>query len=436
MTTRSPKLKLRPAFNLSSLIREFDHRLRLQRFTRCQSRNNESPVPPRRCKPHSICALLLTLFTLTLSLASQMSAAEPLATWTPRTSPYGTTNNWRAIAFGNGRFVAVNQSAGLVITSTNGTDWSPHSANTNKALYGLAFGSGKFIAAGASGLIMTSTDGTSWQPQASGTTAHLYHMNYDNGQFVVVGDSGTILSSPNGTTWSSHNTGTTNKWNASAFGNGTNVVVGYRTQSGTSYTRSAASPNFTNWDVRDTGPSFYLSGVAFGLGKFVTVGYAGVTQTSTDGVTWSAASNPVSAWLYEVAFANHTFMSVGENVIVSSTNGTSWQPRFAQSGKTLQGLAFGANTWVVVGNNGLILQSDPVIATPGPEAVLLTDAKRSGGDFSFKFNGAIGQTYQVQSSTNLIHWSGLTTLACTNATTSCTLTGQDGTRRYYRLLRQ
>jgi hypothetical protein len=432
MTPRIPELKPRPSLNLTSAICELNHRRRLQRFSHCQPANGEFTTPPRRWKPRSVCVWLLTLFAS--SFAVQMNAADPLATWTPRTSPYGTTNNWRAIAFGNGKFVAVNQSAGLVITSTNGANWTPHSANTNKALYGLAFGSNTFVAAGASGLIMTSADGTSWQPQASGTSAHLYHMNYDNGQFVAVGESGTILSSPNGTTWTSRNTGTTNKWNASAFGNGTNVVVGYRTQSGTSYTRSAASPNFTNWDVRDTGATFYLSGVAFGLGKFVTVGYAGVTQTSIDGVNWTPVNNAVSAWLYKVAFANNTFVSVGENVIASSTNGTSWQPRYAQSGKTMQGLAFGANTWVVVGNNGLILQSD-LVAASGSESVLLTDAKRIGADFSFKFNGVVGQTYQVQTSTNLIHWSNLAILACTNAPTSCTLPSQNGPRRFYRVLK-
>lgn len=431
MTPQISALKPSAPLNLVSLMCERNHRRRLQRFTRCQPATSEFSARPRHWKPRWVGALLLAV--LTLSLASPTPAAEPLATWTPRTSPYGTTNNWRAIAFGNGKFVVVNQSAGLVITSTNGTDWTPYSANTNKALYGLAFGGGKFVAAGASGLIMTSSDGTSWQPQASGTTAHLYHMNYDNGQFVAVGDSGTILSSPNGTTWTPRNTGTTNKWNASAFGHGTNVVVGYRTQSGTSYTRSAASPSFTNWDVRDTGATFYLSGVAFGLGKFVTVGYAGVTQTSTDGVNWTIVNNAVSAWLYEVAFANNTFLAVGENVIASSTNGINWQPRYAQSGKTMQGLAFGANTWVIVGNNGLILQSDPVTATTSTDAVLLTDAKRVGADFSFKFNGTVGQTYQVQTSTNLIHWSSLTTLACTNAPTSCTLTGQNGPRRFYRV---
>ncbi len=80
----------------------------------------------------------------------------------------------------------------------------------------------------------------------------------------------------------------------------------------------------------------------------------------------------------------------------------------------------------------LILQSDPVAAS-GPDAVLITDTKRIGADFTFKFNGTIGQTYQFQTSTNLVHWSNLTTLACTNATTSCTIPGQNGPRQFYRL---
>ncbi|HEX5222494.1 MAG TPA: hypothetical protein VFZ59_23265 [Verrucomicrobiae bacterium] len=429
MTIRTYGMNHRQRLSLASILCELHHQLRLQHFARCQPATHESSAfALRRWRQHQALVTILALITLPLGLPTR--GADALSTWTPRTSPYGTTNNWRAIAFGNSRFVVVNQSAGLVITSTNGTDWTPCSANTNKALYGLAFGNGKFVAAGASGLITTSTDGTSWQSQASGTTAHLYHVNYDNGQFVTVGESGTILSSPNGTTWTPRNTGNTNKWNASAFGNGTNVVVGYRTQSPNSYTRSAASPNFSNWDVRDTGSTFYLSGVAFGQGKFIAVGYAGVTQTSTDGVTWSPVINATSAWLYEVAFANNTFVAVGENVIVSSTNGTTWQPRYSQSNQTIQGLAYGANTWVAVGNNGLILQADPASTTEG---ILLSDAKRLGTEFSFKFNGTVGQTYQVQTSTNFVEWSNLTTIACTNAPTACTLTGQNGLHRFYRL---
>lgn len=100
MTTLIPELKPRLSLNLASVICERNHRLRLQHFTRCQPATSEFAAPPCRWTSRCVCALLLTLFAL--SFAPQVNAADPLATWTPRTSPYGTTNNWRAIAFGNG----------------------------------------------------------------------------------------------------------------------------------------------------------------------------------------------------------------------------------------------------------------------------------------------------------------------------------------------
>ncbi len=424
---------IKPTLFLGAII-ERHHRQRCERFARC------GRLTHQHLRPASLVAIqaarliaALLLIASWFGFATNTSAAEPLTNWTARTSPYGTTNNWRAVAFGNGKFVAVNQSAGRVNTSTNGTNWLPYSANTNKALYGLAFGGGKFVAAGNGGLVMTSTDGTSWQPRNSGTTAHLYNVSYGNGQFVTVGESGVILSSPDGVTWTARNTGNTNKWAASTFGNGMNVVVGYRTQ-GSSFTRSAASPNFSNWDVRDTGQPYYLSGVAFGLGKFVAVGYNGVIQNSTDGANWTPPVASNGAWLYKVAFDNNTFVAVGENVIVTSTNGTAWEARFAKLSKTMQGVAYGNDTWVVVGNNGLILQSAPVsAATPG--GVALTEAARAGSQFSFKFNGSIGQSYQVQASTKLTHWTTLTNLVCTSSPTSCTLGGQTMPKRFYRVVK-
>jgi hypothetical protein len=425
---------LKPTPFLGAII-EQQHRIRRERFPRYHRPTLQCLHPTVAPQPRAIrLVAVLSIAATLLFLAPRASAVDPLAMWTARTSPYGTTNNWRAVAFGNGKFVAVNQSAGLVITSANGTDWSPQSANTNRALYGLAFGNGKFVAAGNSGLIMTSTDGVSWQPRNSGSSAHLYHVNFGNGQFVAVGESGNILSSPDGVTWTSRSTASTNKWNASAFGNGTNVVVGYRTQSPTSYTRSAAAPNFNNWDVRDTGSTMYLSGVTFGQGKFVAVGYAGQTQLSTDGVNWSAPTYPAVAWFYKVVFDNNTFVAAGETAIVTSTNGTTWDVRYSQLGKTMQGIAFGNNTWAIVGNNGLILQSDPV-TTAATGAVLLTDAARTGSTFSFKFNGTDGGNYQVQASTNLINWITLTNILCTNSPTSCALTGQTMPKRFYRVVK-
>lgn len=355
-------------------------------------------------------AWLLLAVTL---LGASVSAADPLSTWHTRTSPFGTANDWRGIAFGNGKFVAVNKSDGQVMTSPNGTDWSPQSAPTTRSFYGIAFGGGRFVAVGSSGSVFISEDGAQWEQQNSETRAHLYHVNFNNGLFVAVGGGGAILSSPDGTAWTPRSTGSTNQWEASCYGNGTHVVVGYRTQSPDIFTRSAASPTLTDWILTDSGASHYLSGVTFGQGMFVAVGYGGLLQTSTDGVQWSAPANATHEWLYYATYDNNTFMAVGEDIIVSSSNGVDWTPRHVKS-MVLNGIAYGNGTWVAVGNRGLILQSDPVSGA-APEGIVLTDIHRAGGELSFRFNGTIGASYLVQASADLVNWTTIATVVCTSS---------------------
>jgi hypothetical protein len=377
------------------------------------------------------CTFGLALLSLS-SAIQQTNAAEPLNTWSTRTSPYGSTNTWQAIVYGGGRFVTVG-TRGQAAISTNGTDWLPGGANTLKTFYGLAYGNGAYVAVGAGGVVFTSSDGTSWSPQSTGTSAHLYHVNYGNGLFVAVGGGGTVLSSPNGVTWTPRGNGATNQWEACAFGNGTQVLVGYRSGS---YTRSGASAGLSNWDVRDTGASYYLSGLTFGAGKFVACGYAGTVQSSTDGVNWTSPTNAGNAWLNFTTYDNNTFMAVGEmGVIKSSTDGVTWTNRFVASSTTLNGVAYGNNAWVAVGTSSRILQSDSLTAVTIPTQPLLTEATKFGSVFSFKFTGIIGQTYAVQASTNLASWTTLTNLLCTNSPTSCTLAGQTMPKRFYRVVR-
>ena len=54
---------------------------------------------------------------------------------------------------------------------------------------------------------------------------------------------------------------------------------------------------------------------------------------------------------------------------------------------------------------------------------------------SFKFNGIVGQSYQIQATTNFINWVTLTNLICTNSPTSCALGGQTVPRSFYRVVK-
>jgi hypothetical protein len=47
----------------------------------------------------------------------------------------------------------------------------------------------------------------------------------------------------------------------------------------------------------------------------------------------------------------------------------------------------------------------------------------------------VGQSYQVQVSSNLIHWTFLQTVACTNVSMSVTDAASSSAERYYRVFR-
>ncbi len=132
------------------------------------------------------------------------------------------------VAYGDGLYVVGNGTG--VLTSPDAMHWSePETIVTNFDLLWvktLAYGGGRFIAAGYGGHIWDSTNAVDWVPVNSGTSADLYHAAYANGTFLVVGDAGTILSSTNGTDWISHDAGTMNYLSGAAYGNNTFVVVG------------------------------------------------------------------------------------------------------------------------------------------------------------------------------------------------------------------
>jgi hypothetical protein len=389
----------------------------------------EQRTAPMKTKLNIISLALAVTALCLFGMPGKLFAADPLNTWHIRTSPYGTTNSLRAITYANGKFVTVG-TRGKVAISTNGVDWFPYAANTVDDFFALAYGNGKFVGVGEGGMAFTSTDGMTWTPQDMDTSAHFYHLNYANGLFIAVGGGGAIRSSPDGVTWTPRNTGSTNQWGASAYGNGTYAVVGYRSSQ---ITRSGASPNLQNWDVRDTGSIFYLSGVAFGDGKFVAVGYGGQVQTSTNGVNWSGVIDASNEWLYYVTCSNNTFMAVGEDIILSSTNGVDWTNRYYQN-EVFHSVAYGNDTWVAVGNHSTIVQSDPPGAEPA--AIVMSDPVRAGNQFSFKFNGEVGQSYNVQSTTNFINWSFVTNITCTMSPTTCARSVGNNARVFFRVVKQ
>ena len=105
------------------------------------------------------------------------------------------TNSWNAIAYGNGKYVAVG-SSGYVTTSTNGTSWTTPVRIGTEDWYSVTYGNGKFVAVGRKNAMM-STNGTSWTTYNNVSTSYLISVTFGNGKFVMVGSSSYIGTSTN-----------------------------------------------------------------------------------------------------------------------------------------------------------------------------------------------------------------------------------------------
>lgn len=221
--------------------------------------------------------------------------------WTARVSAFsGSFVDIAAVAFGNGRFVAVSGGANnswslstdQIQTSTDGLNWTAVDMTAHRvaasggtfppAVRCITFGNGQFIAAGNDGTtfdaaIFTSTDGITWVKQntglPTGNFAGLTSVKFAGGQYIAVGPNGLVLTSPDGVTWTK---------------------------------RTAVTPNV----LRD---------VAYGNGKYVAVGDTGTMIESSDsGITWTALPALTTQLLNSIDFANNQFIVAGNYVLITS----------------------------------------------------------------------------------------------------------------------
>jgi len=135
-------------------------------------------------------------------------------TWTAvPNSPFGTDYeipaNVAGIAYGNGKFVAVGYKGVVkgntiydyykIVYSTDGIDWTEatditgvnrtQESGNNVGLYSVAYGNGKFVAAGEWGVTASSTDGVSWKlvriNEELGFRRVIWSVVYGGGKWVL-----------------------------------------------------------------------------------------------------------------------------------------------------------------------------------------------------------------------------------------------------------
>jgi len=261
----------------------------------------------------------------------KMATSTDGVTWTAvSNSRFGRTHI-RAIAYGNNRFVAAGDETAAY--STDGVTWTAVVANPSDYLgdgmdagsvqkpffaraSGIIYVGGKFVEVCFMGRMATTTDGITWTAiKRADTTFGVEDINaiaYGNSRFVAVGDNGRMATSTNGTTWtavSDSKFGIYEYIYAVAYGNSRFVVGGWGG-------KMATSANGTTWTTVDVSRVFGTSAIraiAYGNGKFVAVGAGGKIATSTDGTNWTAAADSKfgTSDIYTIIYANGKFVAGG-----------------------------------------------------------------------------------------------------------------------------
>jgi hypothetical protein len=344
---------------------------------------------------------------LFLVFCVHLFAADPLDEWQAVASPAQTL---RGMAYKDGTFVAAGFSTNIVI-STNGSNWfKVDSGLAYGGLLAVAEGAGQFVAAGLNatgGIILTSSNGLQWTPRFAHTNEEYWAVTYGGGQFVAFGFRNhetptnyycVALTSSDGMQWERFPLTFVTTPRNIAYGNGVYVATGPEI--------SLYSTNGRDWLPLN---SLIVQSVAFGDGEFVaTLSNAPHrTHRSSNGVDWTEVSTPASPLItfYTAGYANGTFVLAGEGsprgqtAMATSTNGIDWTLRtFANNtnadGLVIRDMVFVDGCFYVIDQlGGQIWKSGRMAPVTRP---YVSNFAREGGVTTVTFRSLPGFRYSIE----------------------------------------
>ncbi len=338
-------------------------------------------------------------------LLSNQLRAGPLDEWTLCNSPVG--DELRGVTFGNNRFLAVGV-YGVIVASSDGTNWATRASGTSGELTTVAFGHGEYNAGGAN-QILNSTDSVSWWALHPGGDweqypPYYYGIAYGGGYFVIVGDNGRLGAfTPLPRHWSGGSV--PSEWlhfyavayeppnQFLAVGQLTGAQVLLATIL-VSWINTVTGPNLNLQTYYHAVPGETLLGVAYGANQFVAVGQGGriLSTPQGPGPQGLVITNRVSGItndLYAITYGNNLFVAVGaEGTVVSSPDGIVWTSHDSGSTNTLNGIAYGNGYFVAVGESGTILRSGFTFSTT--DQIKITGLQVVNGALSLGFTASAG----------------------------------------------
>ncbi|MDR3151341.1 MAG: hypothetical protein LBT67_00625, partial [Holosporaceae bacterium] len=264
-------------------------------------------------------------------------------------SGYWETRN---IAYGNGKFYAVNYS-GYVAYSSDGKTWQSGGTLPSGEWRGMAYGGGKFVAVSWNGYIAYSSDGATWStvtgPSGSRSSYWYGGIAYGNGKFIITNGDAYVAYSSDGSSWefirplsSIQSYG----WDGAATcGKYNNVdrflAICY-------YNNIAYSSTGITWSSPGSFSTMGYIGLCYGDDKFVAISSNGSVYCSTDGgAAWTLMGSPLesvssnSGWS-AISYGNNIFVAIASDGYAAycnaaSTPSTTIIPAFKFNGSEISG---------------------------------------------------------------------------------------------------
>lgn len=304
----------------------------------------------------------------------------------------------KAIAWGNGRYVAVGHSGTLLI-SEDAVAWQDVSIPTAIDFEGVAYGNGTFIAVGGK-LVVRSTDGHTWTPSASPNAKTLRKIKFGKGVFAATGDDAEVYITRNGSQWHAYplpvrspviaygpmgyvaagqgiddvapkflqsrdgiHWTTSTVLNRGQYTRATSVqalcyaggVYAAMTRDGAMFT----STNTVTWQQRCSPNRYRITDIAAGTNGFVITcdGPPSKILASKNGEAWTLCETLTGHESEAVIYAGGKYVAIGAGgTIATSPDGYQWAPKVANY-FAYHGAAEGQNQYVIVGDHGTILSS-------------------------------------------------------------------------------
>ena len=261
--------------------------------------------------------------------------------WTPSSDVQGAfgASLVQDIAYGRGKFIAAGGD-GKMAYSDDGITWTamrPGSGTMQTkfedTIRGIAWGDNKFVAVGYDSRMGSSDDGTSWfgwtESMFGGSS--ILAITYGGGRFIAGGEKGKIIYLNDGGNWTSAGDSRFGEKSIIALAHGNpgteNIYV-----AGGSEGQIAWSNDGSFWNYSDSSPNFggtTINSIAYGNGCFVAVCDSGKIARSANGKDWDMTGSTAfgSSGVLSVTFGSGIFIAAGHNgKMARSSDGINWTP--------------------------------------------------------------------------------------------------------------